>query len=61
MCPPGAMKGDKVFEVKGEKVPIMLRKVGVGLEETYRLVGDCYCHGLEPEKMEIPELKVEVI
>ncbi|KAG4422555.1 hypothetical protein IFR04_004324 [Cadophora malorum] len=61
LCPPGAMKGDKVFEVKGEKVPIMLRKVGVGLEETYRLVGDCYCHGLEPEKMEIPELKVEVI
>lgn len=61
LCPPRAMEGDKVFAVKGEKVPVILRKVNGGLENKYRLVGECYCHGLEPEKLEKPELKVEVI
>jgi hypothetical protein len=43
------------------KVPVLLRKVVDEVEGRYRLVGECYCHGLESEKLEVPELKVKVI
>jgi hypothetical protein len=61
LCPQGAKVGDRVFVVKGLKVPVLLRKVVGEVEGRYRLVGECYCHGLEPEKLEVPELKVKVI
>ncbi|KAK0109250.1 hypothetical protein ONS96_003072 [Cadophora gregata f. sp. sojae] len=61
LCPPGARIGDRVFAVKGVKVSIVLRETDGELEKRYNLVGECYCHGLEPEKLEFPELKVKVV
>jgi Heterokaryon incompatibility protein (HET) len=46
LCPPGTRKGDQIWVVGGVKIPIMLRKAGNDLDEQYKLVGECYCHGL---------------
>jgi hypothetical protein len=46
LCPPGTRKGDQIWVVGGVKIPIILRKAGDDLGEQYKLVGECYCHGL---------------
>lgn len=37
--------GDVVCVVRGSRVPVVLRPVA-GKESVYRLVGDCYVHGI---------------
>ncbi|KAF9893477.1 hypothetical protein FE257_010789 [Aspergillus nanangensis] len=43
LAPPGAQKGDQVVLLEGGRVPYLLRKVD---DESYKLVGECYVHGI---------------
>lgn len=52
LCPPGTRSEDEIWVVRGVKIPIILRKTGDGLGKQYNLVGECYCHGLEPDVFE---------
>ncbi len=48
-------KGDSVYVLKGSNVPLLLRSNG---DETWRVVGECFIHGLmDGEAMAASERK----
>ena len=73
LCPPYTQPGDLIVIVRGLGVPIVLRTIKEAWKpptsrdaspEKYRLVGQCYAHGLmngEALSMGIEEKKIEII
>ncbi|KAG4441299.1 hypothetical protein IFR05_003227 [Cadophora sp. M221] len=61
LCPPEARSGDKIFSVKGVKVPIMVRGLGEDIEGQFGLVGECCCHRLVPGRMKLLEMEIDVV
>ena len=60
LCPPGTRKGDGIWAACGVDIPIVLRKADG--ESNYKLVGECYCHGLGTGELEsTPDMEVMII
>ncbi|KAF2817429.1 uncharacterized protein BDZ99DRAFT_493248 [Mytilinidion resinicola] len=73
LCPPHTKTGDLLYVAPGLHVPILLRPESFVMQQyrgtstsasTYRLVGECYCHGLMngeamPKKIELESTEPE--
>lgn len=66
VVPPLSRPGDEFYVIKGIRVPVLLRPVDSGLEESqqpkYCLVGDTYLYGMmKGEGLSLPSRKLDLI